>query len=621
MESKMGAANAPMWFKTLLLILLISMISPVFVKAQEGAAKKDSMVLYKKIETISKQSKVTKVIYPWFFKPVATDAKKKRIYKKLIVKPYSTFEGKIIRNIEITTLDPFGYSIADTLEAPKSFLPKTGNTLHIKTLSITIRNLLLIKQNQPFDSLLVKESERLVRSHDYIRDVSFSVRSTSLHSDSVDIFIRVLDIWSIIPNGSLSTSSFTADLTERNFLGLGHSFENVYGRDYSKGESSYATTYTIPNFKNSYIGARLHFDKLGDENFNREFSIDRPFFSPFARWAAGIYFAQQYHADSLPNQNGHYTPQDIKLNIQDFWAGNAVKVFKGNSEYERTTNFISAVRYMQIRYLQRPSESLDTLHRYANENFIFASIGLSTRKYVQDRYIFNFGTPEDIPIGRAFSLTGGYQIRNNSGRLYLGARLSSGNYNTWGYLSPIIEYGTFFSAGRPQEGILSAGCLYFTGLKEIGRWKFRQFVKPQVVLGMNLFSYDTLTMNDGHGLDGFHVKGLSGTGRILLTIQTQAYTPWNLIGFRFGPFLNLTLMDILKDTSSSDRSNRMYTQIGLGLLIKNENLVLNAFQISIAFYPTIPGPDQNAFKTNSFRTTDLGFRDFDIGKPGVVTFQ
>ena len=348
-----------MWFKKLLLTLLISFQIPLFVDAQEERVKKDSTVLYKKIETFSKQNKVTKVIYPWFFKPVATDAKKKRIYKKLIIRPYSHFEDKIIRNIEIISLDPFGYSIADTLESPKGFLSKTGNNIHIKTLSITIRNLLLIKQNQPFDSLLVKESERLVRSREYIRDVSFSVRPTAILSDSVDIFIRVLDIWSLIPNGSLSTSSFTADLTERNFLGLGHSFQNVYGMDNSKGVNSYATTYSIPNFKNSFIGARLHFDKLGEENFNREFSIDRPFFSPFAKWAAGVYFAQQYHADSIRTGTGPYIPQDIKLNIQDFWAGNAIQVFKGNSEYDRTTNFISSARFLRERYLEKPSSLLD----------------------------------------------------------------------------------------------------------------------------------------------------------------------------------------------------------------------------------------------------------------------
>jgi hypothetical protein len=241
--------------------------------------------------------------------------------------------------------------------------------------------------------------------------------------------------------------------------------------------------------------------------------------------------------------------------------------------------------------------------------------------YVQDRYIFKFGITEDVPIGKAFSLTGGYQVKNSNGRIYLGARISVGDYLSWGYLSSNIEYGTFLESSHAQQGILSAGIIYFTGLIEIGKWKFRQFVKPQIAIGMNLFSYDTLRMKDVHGLDGFNSSGLSGTGRILITLQTQAYTPWNFIGFRFGPFLNFTLLNMLGDSSSPSKNNRIYSQIGVGVLIKNENLVLNAFQLSIAFYPKIPDMGRNVFKTNSFRTTDFGFRDFDIGKPGIVTFQ
>ena len=73
---------------------------------------------------------------------------------------------------------------------------------------------------------------------------------------------------------------------------------------------------------------------------------------------------------------------------------------------------------------------------------------------------------------------------------------------------------------------------------------------------MNLFSYDTLKMNNVRGLDGFKSSELSGTGRILLSLQTQAYTPWNFIGFRFGPFLNLTLLDMLGDSSSPYRKQQ-----------------------------------------------------------------
>ena len=610
-----------MWFKYIPIIVIVITSTSDFAFPQQPIVKKDSTRLYKKIETYSKQRKFTKLMYPLFFKPVATNQAKKKIYKKLIVKPYSAFEGKVIRRIDIVTLDPFGYSIADTIVAPGNFLVKTGNNLHIKSLTITIRNLLLIRKNQLFDSLLVKESERLVRSREYIRDVSFYIKSVSKISDSVDIFIRVLDNWSIIPNGSASASSMTFGLTDQNFLGFGHTFQNEYGRDYTKGVNSFTTTYAIPNFKNSYIGARLHYDMLEHENFNRQIAIDRPFFSPFAKWAAGVSITQQYRLDSIRTSSLIYLPQQIKFNIQDYWAGYAIQLYKGNSEYVRTTNFISAVRFLRLRYLEKPTELLDPQNQYFNENLYLASFGISTRKYVQDKYIFKFGITEDVPIGKALSLTGGFQTNNSKSRPYLGARVSFGNYKSWGYLSSNIEYGTFFEASHLRQGILSAGVIYFTGLTEIGKWKFRQFVKPQVAIGMNLSSYDTLTMNDGHGLDGFNVSGLSGTGRLLLTLQTPAYAPWNFIGFRFGPFLNISVLDMLGDSSSGIGINKLYSQIGLGLLIKNENLVLNAFQISIAFYPSIPGKDHNALKTNSFRTNDLGFKDFEIGKPGIVTFQ
>ncbi len=610
-----------MWFKHILLLFIISSVTSDFAFPQQTPAKKDSTRLYKNIETFSKKGKFSGLMYSLVFKPVAANPAKKRKYRKLIVKPYSLFEGKVIRQINIETLDPFGYSIGDTLMSPQNLLAKTANNLHIKSLQITIRNLLLIRKNQRFDSLLVKESERLVRSRNYISDVSFFVKAVSEQSDSVDIFIRALDIWSAIPNGSVSASSITIGLTDQNFLGLGHTFQNEYHGNYSKGINSYTTNYTIPNIKNTYIGANLHFDILGQENFNRGFAINRPFFSPFAKWAAGVNFTQQFRLDSIQTDNSIFIPQRIKFNVQDYWAGNAKRLFSGNSEYDRTTNFISAVRFLRVHYLEKPAEWLDTLHRYFSENLLLASVGISSRKYVQDRYIFKFGITEDVPIGKAFSITGGYQEKNGTGRFYLGARVSVGDYLSWGYLSSNVEYGTFLKATHAQQGILSAGIIYFTGLMEIGKWKFRQFVKPQITIGMNLFSYDTLRMKDVRGLDGFNSSGLSGTGRILLTLQTQAYTPWNFIGFRFGPFLNFTLLNMLGDSSSSSKNNRMYSQIGVGVLIKNENLVLNAFQLSIAFYPKIPDIGQNVFKTNSFRTTDFVFRDFDIGKPGIVTFQ
>ncbi|HSH19745.1 MAG TPA: hypothetical protein VLA03_04805 [Draconibacterium sp.] len=380
-------------------------------------------------------------MYKLFFRPALEPLKKeyKKIpYQKLIQKPHAAFEGKTIRNINIVTLDPFKNSIADTIKSKQNFLTNAANKIHVQSHNFTIRNLLLFHKNQPFDSLLVKESERLVRSMNYVNDVSFFVKSATVNSDSVDIFIRELDKWSIIPGGSVSGSRVSINIRENNFVGLGHEFQNGFTWNHEKGAYAFNTNYYIPNIRNTYINSTLHFniDEFG--NSARSFAIDRPFFSPLAKWAAGASFAQ-FRRDSVYVANTFPELQKFKFNVQDYWAGNATQLFKGKTEHFRFTNFISTARFLRIRYVEKPGETYDTAHFYANENFYLASIGISTRKYVRDKYIFNFGVTEDVPIGKIFNITGGYQIKNNTGRYYLGGRVAFGNYYRWGYFISNFE--------------------------------------------------------------------------------------------------------------------------------------------------------------------------------------
>jgi hypothetical protein len=444
--------------------------------------------------------------------------------------------------------------------------------------------------------------------------------AAGVKSDSVDIFIRELDKWSIIPKGSISASGIMVDINEENFLGSGHEFQSDFKRNFKNGIDSVNIDYFIPNIRNTYINAKLHYGVDGYGDFSRSVAVDRPFFSPLAKWAAGASFASQFRKDSLKDINLGYAPINLRFNTQDFWAGKAMRIFKGNREEELVTNLVFTARYLRIRYSEKPPEQNDPLHIFSNEDFYLGGIGITARKYVQDKYIFKYGVVEDVPVGKVLGLTGGYQIRNNSGRFYLGMRYSFGNYYEWGYLSSNFEYGTFFKGSHTEQGVFTAGVNYFTGLIEVGKWKFRQFVKPQITIGINRFSYDSLTINDGYGLDGFKSPALSGTQRLLFTVQTQSYSPWRLIGFHFGPYLVYSL-GVLGNAADGFKNSKIYSQIGVGVLIKNENLVFNSFQISISFYPVIPGIGQDVFRMNSFRTTDFGFRDFEINKPERVIYQ
>jgi hypothetical protein len=229
--------------------------------------------------------------------------------------------------------------------------------------------------------------------------------------------------------------------------------------------------------------------------------------------------------------------------------------------------------------------------------------------------------PEDVPTGQVISFTVGKQNKSFTNRTYWGMRIGWGNYLSHsGYLSANVDYGIFKNSSHIEQGVFSADIVYFTNLLEIGKWKLRQFIKPTLTLGINRFPVDALTINEEDGIPGFNSNILYGTKRLVFSTQTQLYAPFSLIGFRFGPFLNLTGALISPDNVSLFQS-RLYSAIGFGILIRNELLVLNTFQVSIAFYPSIPGLSNNMLKLNSIKSSDFQFRDFDLERPGVVTFQ
>jgi hypothetical protein len=619
---KLKIKGAYRWLKLILLINTFLWYIPS--QALPIKENQDSTKLYTNIESYSRRNKLIKFFYRLIFRPIASEEPKKKIKKKsftrLIQKPMRSFEGKVIRNIHIETLDPFGYSIADTIQVKQNFFLKGGNASHIKTQRNTIRNLLLIHKNQLYDSLLVKESERLVRRQSYVRDVSFYSVAASKNSDSVDIFIRELDKWSITPKIGASPSRVVVKLSERNFLGWGHESQNNYTWHHRTGADAFYTDYYIPNIKNTYISTALHY---GTDEYNHKimsFAIDRSFFSPFAKWAGGGIITQDIQYDSILVSDTSYIPQRFKTYTQDYWVGNSMQLFKGNTENNRSTNFISALHFIRTKYAEKPEEMYDLSHAYRPENIYLASAGISTRKYVQDKFIFNYGIPEDVPVGKVYALTLGYQEKNKTGRTYLSGRISFGNFFSWGYMSSNYEYSTYLRALKAEQGILSISIIYFTHLLEIGKWRFREFAKPQLTFGINRNSAEGLNINDGNGIDGFNSSDLIGTNRLLLKLQTQSYAPWNVIGFRFGPYL-IYSVGMLSDAKTGFKRSKIYSQIGIGMLIKNDNLVFNTFQFSVSYYPSIPGYKQDVFKVNSFKSSDFGYRDFEIGKPSINGYQ
>jgi hypothetical protein len=601
--------------KWIFLIVLFSCYQ--FTFSQVNPVKVDTTSVYKNIQTYSKKNKFTLFIHKLIFESIKEKGKR----KKNISKDYSRFEGKIIRNIVIETLDPFGFSELDSLKKPKKWVEKAGNRIHIKTKKLAIQNLLLFRENKTADSLLIMESERLIRSQKYIRSVQIDLKLPEQQSDSVDVYIRVLDSWSLVPKFELSSSKTTFELNEKNFMGMGHEFKNKFTNRFNDGKNAYDLSYGIPNIKNTFIKTTLKY-KIDLENYyGKSIDLSRPFYSPFAKWAGGIYFDQQFRKDTLQDSNLVYASQNFKYNSHDYWIGHAFSVLKGNTEKNKITNLILSARFLNLKYIENPTLEYDPIDFFSNEKLLLFGIGISSRKFVQDRYIFKNGIIEDVPIGKIYGLTSGYLFKNNLNKFYLGSQASFGKFYDWGFLSTNFELGTFFEKSNTTQTTFSFQANYFTNPIAFGNWKLRQFIKPQVILGYNRLNSvgDRLSINEDYGIQGFN-SAINGTKKMVLTLQTQAYSPWDLWGFRLNPFLNYSIA-VLGNTQKGLFESKAYSKIGIGFIINNDYLVFSAFQISLSYYPSIPGIGDSIFKTNAFETSDFGFQDFELNKPRMVIYK
>ncbi|UUV20716.1 BamA/TamA family outer membrane protein [Paenimyroides aestuarii] len=578
-----------------------------------------------KIEDLSKKGKFTRQLHKLIFrkKPRNVNTNVQAVKQADIDYDFEKFQGKIIRKINIETYDPFGFSIQDSTRVPTKSIEKLGNRLHLKTKKFTVRSLLLFKRNQPLDSIKLKESERLLRSQRYIRRVSVKPINLSENNDSVDIEIKVLDSWSWYPTGSLSTSSARLNLTTRNFGGFGHYFNNQYRTRFKEGRHAYRTQYQLNNIGQTYIDAGVFYnlDLLG--NYTKQIYANRRFFTPMTRLAGGFTLLQNASKDSVPNLEGKRLLQSFKSNDLDVWLGHSKPLYyRYNNLHKVQTNLVTSLRFFNRNYTEQPIGEYDPYNFYTDQKLYLATVGLASINFVQDRYIFYYDVIEDIAVGKTFMVTAGMQRKNNINRPYIGAKFSLGKYTSSGYFGGEVQWGSFMNGNHLEEGVLRIEGLYFSKLYQWGKWRFRHFFNPEIVVGLNRWDYamDKITLNGIYGIDGFDSYELRGTKKVLLNFQLQSYAPYDVLGFRFSPFLS-TSLGFMGDNDNRFVTKDMYSKIGLGIVISNDYLVFNNFQLSLAFYPSIPGNGRNIIKTNNLRNTNFDLQQFNYGRPELVPYN
>ena len=117
------------------------------------------------------------------------------------------------------------------------------NALHIKTRSRVIREDLLFGEGDLYDGRLLEESERILRSRDYLYEAE--IEPVSYRDGEVDIEVHTRDVWTLTGGLGFSRAggenNVTLSLQDENFLGTGKeiSVKHVDGVDRTTSEVAY----------------------------------------------------------------------------------------------------------------------------------------------------------------------------------------------------------------------------------------------------------------------------------------------------------------------------------------------------------------------------------------------
>jgi hypothetical protein len=531
------------------------------------------------------------------------------------------FAGKVIREVNIEVLDVFGGSVDNPKDTVRSWLQRSGNSLHIETKERLITNKLLFSQGEilvPFD---IEESERIIRQSPYVYDVRIIPQKIENNADSVDIMVYVQDIWSIYGGVTYSPGNRTGRtwLSDINFLGFGNELkggfkldqELTHGWDWDGG-------YSINNIGNTFIAANVFYSSAANSQ-QYGIMIGRDFISQVITWGGGIsQLWQNTRYPGLSDTLGFV--ETARYNQQDYWLGYAFdgRPFNPTTVYQNRFNI--AGRVTRTVFSEKPA--FDPLYLFQDNTFYLGRVGFAYRTYYQDRYVFGLGRTEDIPLIAMIELLYGLEQGARSSRPYYGLKTGYSFHNSHlGYLYAGFQTGAFRSDAKWVNRISILELLYFSHLYTVGNYAWRHYIGSRYS-----YSYDpsrpqdVLNINDQRGLRGFSDSYLRGNKKLVLNYEADTFVPLKFLGFQLAVIL-FADFGLISSSNTSLFASMLYQGYGFGFRIRNEHLIFPQFQFMFGFYPNTPqanGEHFNMFQQNSIF---YRFNQFQFSIPSVVSLE
>ncbi|MEO9004520.1 MAG: hypothetical protein ABI288_07275, partial [Ginsengibacter sp.] len=513
---------------------------------------------------------------------------------------FKPFDGKIIRNIIIKRL-PFGIGISDTSRRLINNVTKLANELHHLTKIRVIKNNLFFRKGQPLMPFLMADNERYLRQLLYLQDADLKVVQTSSFSDSVDVIVEVKDVFSLGGAvNSLGLDRSDVEFREDNFAGSGNAGV-IYGLYDARRDKTFAFggEYIKRNIGGSFIDAKLGYQSFypsfngPKEDNNYYFNLTKPLVNRYMKWVYELdasYHStrKMYNYDSLYFSNTRYRYYNVEA-----WAGYNINArdFTTSEESKKLRKLIG-LRFINQQFQAVPGK-YDQMYnwQYANLSGLLTTLTFYRQNFYKTQYIYGFGRNEDIPEGLLMSFTTGYTIKQNRSRPFIGFNYERYQFNNKkNYLSYTLRAEGHLNHKSIEDINLLGSVFYFDHLKYMGdKWKQRFFLNFDLAQQVNTILNEPLFAYSKFGLPEYGSNRVGGTFRTTIKAESEFFSPWSLVAFRFAPFIfgNVGVFSPYKANAD------ILASVGGGVRTRNESFVFGTIELKVYYFP-----QQNFYKEN-----------------------
>ena len=279
-----------------------------------------------------------------------------------------------------------------------------------------------------------------------------------------------------------------------------------------------------------------------------------------------------------------------------------------------------ALRHKSKDFEIRPDGvDADTLRAYHDVNYFrVASLSLTKELFYRSSLIYGFGVTEHIPYGKNLELVFGKESGEFWKKDYFGISYAQGKfYKNVGYIYNKVSLGGFWidEQNSLEDLTLRLKVSYFSLLYKWGKYYTRYFANLDYVTSVNRSLEDSISIGDDELRD--LSWGKKDEQKIVLSTEMVTFAPWNLVGFKFA-FFTFADAGFLAANENIVVGGSFASSIGLGVRIRNENLVFKTLQLRLAYFPVQQEDGDYHFRLSGEK--DYSIPSLDAGRPSVIQY-